>query len=97
MKGQYSIQGDFSVLMKWGVLFQGGGDDDFHAPAGQRLAGPLQWSGTAWMTAAFVPWIIHWITFGSFGLSPLISIGLPWLLSALIVAYRLRFNRPDWL
>ena len=49
------------------------------------------------MTAAFVPWIIHWITFGSFGLSPLVSLGLPFLLAALIVAYRLKYNRPDWL
>ncbi len=70
---------------------------DPRAPSGQHLPGPLPWSGTTWMTAAFVPWIIHWITFGSFGLSPLVSIGLPWLLSVLIVVYRLLYNRPDWL
>lgn len=97
MKGQYTVQGDMSLLLKWGALFQRGASPDMRAPAGQRPAGPLPWSGTAWMTAAFVPWIIHWITFGSFGLSPWVGIGLPWLLAALIVAYRLRYNRPDWL
>jgi len=96
-KGLYTVQGDFSLLSKWGALFQRGGNPDLHAPAGQRPAGPLPWSGTVWMTVAFIPWIIHWISFGSFGLSPLVSIGLPWLLAALIVAYRSRYNRPDWL
>jgi hypothetical protein len=97
MKGLYTVQGDFSLLSKWGALFQRGANTDMHAPAGQRPAGPLPWSGTAWMTAAFVPWIIHWITFGSFGLSAWVSLGLPWLLAVLIVAYRLRYNRPAWL
>ena len=97
LKGLYTVQGDVSLLSKWGALFQRGASTDMHAPTGQRPAGPLPWNGTAWITAAFVPWIIHWITFGSFGLSPLVSIGLPWLLAALIVAYRLRYNRPDWL
>jgi putative sterol carrier protein len=97
MKGLYSAEGDFSLLMKWGTLFQSAGTPDLRAPAGQRLAGPIAWNGSKWMTAAFVPWIIFWITFGSFGLSPLVSIGLPWLLSAAIVVYRLRYNRPAWL
>ena len=97
IKGQYSVQGDLNLLRKWSALFQRGEQNDFHAPASQRPAGPLRWSGTTWMTAAFVPWIIHWITFGSFGWSPLVSIGLPWLLAVLIVAYRWRFNHPDWL
>jgi putative sterol carrier protein len=97
MKGLYSVQGDFSLLSKWGALFQRGADTDMQAPTGQRPAGPLPWSGTVWMTATFIPWIVHWITFDSFGLSPWVSIGLPWLLTALIVGYRLRYNRPDWL
>jgi hypothetical protein len=97
MKGLYTVQGDVSLLLKWGALFQRGGNNDFRAPAGQHPAGPLLWSGSAWMTAAFVPWIIHLITFGAFGLSPLVSLGLPWLLAGLIVVYRLRYNRPDWL
>jgi putative sterol carrier protein len=97
IKGQYSVQGDSSVLLKWSTLFPRGEQNDFRAPASQRPAGPIHWSGSIWMTAAFVPWIIHWITFGSFGLSPLVSLGVPWLLSMLIVAYRLRFNQPNWL
>jgi hypothetical protein len=97
MKSLYSVQGDISLLLKWGALFQRGENTDLHAPASQRPAGPFLWNGTTWMTVAFVPWIIHWISFGSFGLSPLISIGLPWLLAAFIFAYRLRYNQPDWL
>ncbi len=97
MKGLYTVQGDVSLLLKWGALFQSGEDIDFRAPAGQRPAGPLPWNGTVWMTVAFIPWIIHLITFGSFGLSPLVSIGLPWLLVTLMVVYRLHYNRPDWL
>lgn len=96
-KGMYTVQGDFSLLSKWSALFPRGANTDMHAPKGQCPAGPLQWSGTTWMTAAFVPWILHWITFGSFGLSAWVSIGLPWLLAALIVTYRLRYNRPNWL
>ena len=84
-------------LLQWGALFQRGGDNRFQAPPGQRPAGPIALSGAAWMTAAYIPWILYWITFGSFGFSPLVSIGVPLALSGGIVAYRLRYNRPDWL
>jgi hypothetical protein len=97
MKGLYSAQGDFGILQKWGTLFQRSGDGQMQAPAAQRPAGPIALSGPAWMSAAFVPWIIHWIAFGSFGFSPVVSVGLPLLLSAGIVVYRLRYNRPGWL
>ena len=97
MKGLYFVQGDFSLLQKWSVLFPSYGAGDMRAPADQRPSGPLRLSGAAWMTLAFIPWIFHWITFGSFGISPLVSIGVPWLLSAVMVGYRLRFNQPDWL
>jgi hypothetical protein len=95
IKGLYSAQGDFSLLQKWSTLF--GGSGDMRTPAIQRPAGPLKLSGALWMTLAFIPWILHWIFFGSFGIPPLASIGVPWLLSAVMVGYRLRYNRPDWL
>ena len=41
MKGLYTVQGDFSLLSKWGALFQRGASIDMHGPVGQRLAGPL--------------------------------------------------------
>jgi hypothetical protein len=97
MKGLYSAQGDFGLLQKWGALFRRGGGAHVQPSAAQRPAGPIAWSGPTWMTAAFVPWIIYWITFGSFGLSPMVSIELPLALSAAIVVYRLRYNRPGWL
>ncbi len=96
MKGLYSAEGDFSLLTKWGALFQRDGNPNLTAPAGQHLAGPIAWNGSTWLTVAFVPWIIFWITFGSFGLSSLVSVGLPWLLSAAMVVYRLQYNRPGW-
>jgi putative sterol carrier protein len=97
MQGRYTAQGDFSLLQKWGELFKHGGDRDMRAPRAQRLPGPIALSGAAWMAVAFAPWILHWLTYNSFGISPLISVGLPFVLSALIVGYRLIFNRPDWL
>ena len=93
----YSAQGDLSILQKWDVLFQMNGTRNLKAPASQRLAGPIQWSGSTWMAVALISWIIFWISFGSFGFSAWISVGIPLLLSAIIVGYRLMFNRPDWL
>jgi len=49
----------------------------------------------AWMTIAFIPWMILWITFDIPGVSRWISIGLPLLISALVVGYRLVFTRPS--
>lgn len=97
MNGLYTASGDFSLLQKWSTLFKRNGDNRMQAPPEQRPAGPLAWKGSTWMAAAFLPWILHWITFGVDGVPLTVSVGLPFLVSACIVFYRLRYNRPDWL
>jgi putative sterol carrier protein len=104
MQGLYNATGDISLLLKMDSLFKPAGEVSYEAPPGQRPAGPLPLSGMAWMTVAFLPWMIHWITFDIPGVSHWISVGAPLLLSALIVGYRLVFGRgkfgrgnPAWL
>ena len=95
MQGQYQASGDLSLLLRMDSLFGTISDASFNAPRAQRPAGPLPLSGMAWMTVAFIPWMILWITFDLPGVSRWISVGLPLLLSALIIGYRLAFNRPS--
>jgi len=97
MQGLYTASGDLSLLLKMNTLFKSADDADFEAPADQRPAGPIPLPGMVWMTVAFIPWMIHWITFDIPGVSYWISVGLPLLLSALIVGYRLAFDRPTWM
>jgi len=97
MQGLYTAEGDLSLLLKMDSLFKPSDQVSFEAPSGQRPAGPIPLSGMAWMTIAFLPWIIHWITFDIPGVSHWISVGLPLLLSALIVGYRLAFDKPTWM
>jgi putative sterol carrier protein len=104
MQGLYNATGDISLLLKMDSLFKPAGEVSYEATAGQRPAGPIPLSGMAWMTVAFLPWMIHWITFDIPGVSHWISVGAPLLLSALIVGYRLVFGRgkfgrgnPAWL
>ena len=89
MEGLYTASGDLSLLLKMDSLFKSAEDADFEAPANQRPAGPIPLPGMAWMTVAFIPWILHWVTFDIPGMSRWISVGLPLLLSMLIVGYRL--------
>jgi len=97
MQGLYSAKGDLSLMLKMDELFKPTDQVSFDAPPGQRPAGPIPLPGMAWMTVAFLPWMIHWITFDIPGVSHWISVGLPLLLAALIVGYRLAFNKPTWL
>ncbi len=97
MQGLYTATGDLSLLLKMDSLFRPADQIVLEAPPTQRPPGPLPLSGMAWLTVAFLPWITHWITFDISGLSHSISIGLPLLLSALIVGYRLAFDRPTWM
>ena len=98
-KGLLTVQGDTSILQQWGQLFQRSAVQikNIQAPAGQRPLGPIHLSGTAWMNVALIPWAIYWITFGSFGLPAWVTLGIPLALSAILVVYRLIYNRPDWL
>ena len=93
MQGLYNATGDISLLLKMDSLFKPTGEVSYEAPAGQRPAGPIPLPGMAWMTVAFLPWIVHWITFDIPGVSRWISVGAPLLLAALIVGYRLAFGR----
>lgn len=104
MQGLYTASGDLSLLLRMDSLFTSAIDADFEAPASQRPAGPIPLPGMAWMTAAFIPWILHWVTFDIPGVSRWISVGLPLLLSMLIVGYRLDTSsqsadsqHPTWL
>ena len=97
MQGLYTASGDLSLMLKMNTLFKSADDASFEAPSSQRPSGPIPLPGMAWMTVAFIPWIIHWSTFDIPGLSQWISVGLPLLLSAFIVGYRLAFDRPTWI
>jgi len=97
MQGLYNATGDISLLLKMDSLFKPAGEVSYEAPADQRPAGPIPLPGMAWMTVAFLPWMIHWITFDIPGVSHWTSVGLPLLLTALIVGYRLAFDRPTWM
>jgi len=97
LEGLYTAEGDLSLLLKLDSLFKSGDEISWEAPVGQRPPGPIPLPGMAWMTIAFLPWIVHWITFDIPGMSHWISVGLPLLLSALIVGYRLIFDKPTWM
>jgi len=103
VKGLYRVEGDLSLLLRLGDLFSGpGGPQAPPAPAPappeetvQR--GPIRLSGMTWLTVAFVPWIVHWAVMDIPGVGPWVSLGVPFLLGALIWGYRRRFARPTWM
>jgi putative sterol carrier protein len=97
MQGQYTANGDLSLLLKLNNLFGASDTVDLEAPRSQRPPGPLPLPGMTWMAVAFIPWIVHWVTFDIPGVSHWISVGLPLLLSLAIVGYRLAFGRPTWM
>jgi len=97
MQGLYQASGDLSLMLKMDALFGSASETSYEAPADQRPAGPIAIPGMAWMTIAFIPWIIHWSTFDIPNLSHWISVGLPLLISTLIVAYRLKFDHPTFM
>ncbi len=105
VKGMYRVEGDFGLLLRLGDLFSG--PEGPKAPLASAAIlpteeattqrGPIRLPGMAWLTVAFIPWIIHWATMDIPGLSPWISLGMPLLLGALIWGYRRRFARPTWM
>ena len=97
MRRLYTADGDLSLLLKMNSLFKPTEQASFEAPSGQRPGGPIPLPGMAWMTVAFLPWILHWVTFDIPGVSHWISVGLPLLLSVVIVGYRLIFDKPTWM
>jgi len=102
MQGLYQVQGDFSLLTRMGTLFKTpestpAGVSAYAAPREQRPAGPIALSGMTWMTVAFIPWILFWVTFHIPGVSSWVSVGLPFLLALFIVVYRRVFAKPTWM
>ncbi|MCS7179262.1 MAG: SCP2 sterol-binding domain-containing protein [Anaerolineae bacterium] len=104
VKGMYRVEGDFSLLLRLGDLFSGPeGPTRPPAPVAappeeetvQR--GPIRLPGMAWLTVAFLPWIVHWATMDIPGLSAWVSLGVPLLLGVLIWGYRRIFARPTWM
>lgn len=96
-RGLYQVNGDLSLMLRMDDLFKSEEKMSYQAPPDQRPGGPIPIPGMAWMTVAFLPWMIHWITFDLPGVGPWVSVGLPFLLSLLIVGYRLAFDRPTLL
>jgi putative sterol carrier protein len=93
MQERYTATGEITLLMKMDSLFGKASEANYVAPASQRPAGPIPLKGMDWLAIAFVPWIMHWITFHIPGISHWFSVGFPLLLAALIVIYRLVFSR----
>ena len=87
LKGLYTASGDLSLMLKMNALFRSASEVSYKAPSTQRPAGPIPLPGMAWMTVAFIPWILHWSTFDLPGLSHWISVGLPLLISIMIVHF----------
>ncbi|MCP4139892.1 MAG: SCP2 sterol-binding domain-containing protein [Chloroflexi bacterium] len=96
LEGLYTASGDLSLMLKMDALFQKISDASYEV-TNQRPAGPINLSGMAWMTVAFIPWILHWSTFEIPSLSHWVSVGLPLLISLFIVIYRLKFDRPTFM
>ena len=97
MQGLYTANGDLNLLLKLDTLFKTSNQVSFEAPTDQRPAGPLALPGMTWMIVAFIPWIIHWVTFDIPGISRWISFGLPLVAALLIFGYRQVYNKPTWM
>ncbi len=104
VKGLYRVEGDFGLLLRLGDLFSGPEgpkpppESAAPPPEGETVQrGPLRLSGMAWLTVAFIPWIVHWATADIPGVGPGVSLGVPLLLGALIWGYRRLFARPTWM
>ncbi len=104
VKGMYRVEGDFGLLLRLGDLFsgpEGPKAPPVPAPAPPEeettLRGPLRLPGMAWLTVAFVPWILHWAVMDIPGAGPWVSLGVPFLLGLLIWGYRRLFARPTWM
>ncbi|WP_205006395.1 hypothetical protein, partial [Escherichia coli] len=93
----YGVKGDYRLLLKLGELFSGPEKTVSQAPSTTETI-PKETSrlpGMAWLTMAFIPWIINWAT-SSF-LNLVISLGLSLLTGMLIWVYRCVFEKPTWM
>ena len=94
VQGLYQANGNLSLLLNMNNLFKAAGDVVYEAPGDQRPAGPIPLPGMAWLAIAFIPWIIYWVTFDIPSVGAWFNVGLPLLLSILIVGYRQVYDKP---
>jgi putative sterol carrier protein len=96
MQGRYKAGGDFGLLLRMSVLFKPADGLVLDAPRHVRPGGPLVISGMTWLTVAFAPTVLYWLTF-SLPIDPWVKIGLPLVLALGIVVYRVTYDHPTWL
>jgi len=101
LKGLYHIEGDLGLLLRMNELFATAdkGKQTRPSPPAEEAVqrGPIRLPGMAWLTLAFVPWIVHWATADIPNTSPWLSLGVPLLLGAWLWGYRRIFARPTWM
>jgi len=96
----FKVEGDFSLLLRLGDLFSGTGakktTEAVKPMKGEPVRqGPVRISGMAWLSVAFIPWILNWAT-SSF-LNIVTSLGISFLIGMLIWVYRRLFEKPTWM
>jgi len=96
MQGMYKANGDFGLLLKMGELFKPSANLTIDAPRDQHPGGPLALAGMTWLTVALAPTIVYWVLF-NLPVNPWVTVGVPLVLSLVILGYRMIFDRPTWL
>ncbi|WP_170291505.1 NAD(P)H-dependent oxidoreductase [Heliobacterium mobile] len=107
IKGLYRIEGDMEILLRMNRLFSKKEGSKPNKPpftndqtttAGETIErGPIRLPGMAWLSLAFVPWIVHWSTINFPALSNLVQMGIPLLLGVLLWGYRKAYSKPSWM
>jgi putative sterol carrier protein len=92
MTGLYTAEGDLSLLLNMNDLF----NNEMKYRKSVFPPGPLSIAGMTWMTLAFIPWTLFWVLFNMTD-NLWLRAGLPLGLTAILVIYRLIFNKPTWL
>jgi putative sterol carrier protein len=93
MDGLYTVSGDFGLMMQMEALFSSA---EARGESVVEPGGPIKIPGMAWMTVAFIPWIVHWVLAGM-SLGAIWSVGVPLVLGVGLWLYRRAFIKPTWL
>ncbi len=92
MSGQYTVEGDTSLMMRMGELFIPA--DQLELEVKRRPPGPLPIGGAAYLYLTIFSWIFHLFTFGAPIADKSISYGGAAAIAVAVTLYRLVFNRP---
>jgi multimeric flavodoxin WrbA len=100
LKNMFRVEGDFSLLLRFEDLFSGPGARKTLGAAKPMeekpvRQGPVRIPGMAWLSIAFIPWILSWAT-SSF-LNTTVSLGISFFIGILIWVYRRLFEKPTWM